>query len=293
MNISLIIVTKDRPKDIIQCLNSAQIQQKKWHQVIIVDASGNSETQRNVEHFKQTMPIIYTNSDPGITKQRNIGRLLLADDTDVVLFIDDDVELSERTTQQLENFFIAHKEAVGVTGYIAGEEPHSTFKRIIGKISLMYTSKIFGITCGLFNIINSPTELQKVAWLPGAFMAYRWQSVKDINFDEWFTTYGLAEDLDFSLQVKEVGDLYVDPSIKIVHNHSNVDRNWRRFGKMRVINRRYIRKKHYQGKMCYWYGYWHATKAMIFINGIRGIYSKRYRDEFFGNVQGINAIIKE
>lgn len=289
MKVSIVIVTKDRPSDLAQCLNSIAMQSHNSHQVIIVDSSADNQSRTVAQRYSKRLPILYTHSAPGITKQRNIARVLIATDTDVVLYIDDDVILEADNILQLQDFFSQYPDAVGVTGNIIGEETHSLFKRFFGSLSLLYTPEIFGITAGLFNIINTPIKQQSVRWLPGAFMAYRWTSVVDIAFDEWFTTYGLAEDLDFSLQAGARGDLYVNPDIQVTHTHSNLGRNWHRFGVMRIRNRNYIRKKHFSG-LKYWLGFWWANLWLCTFNGVRAIISQRYRDEFKGNIRGILSL---
>lgn len=290
MKVSVIIVTKDRPNDISRCLNSIQMQSHDWHQVIIIDSSQGSDTAAVVQKYNSHLPIIYSHSDPGITKQRNMARELVTADSDIVLYIDDDVVIPAATVSKLQDIFSELPEAIGVTGQIKGEEPHELFKRTIGRLCLVYTPRPYGISRGLFNIINVPMTRQKVEWLPGAFMAYRWQAISDVKFDEWFTTYGLAEDLDFSLRVAKQGSLYADPELIVEHNHSAVGRDWKRFGEMRIVNRNYIRKKHFPGTIN-WLGYWWANYWLIFFNGIRGLSSTRFKHKFIGNIKGVIKLL--
>ncbi len=289
MKVTIVIVTKDRPSDLAHCLNSVSIQSHSCHQIVIVDSSNDTRSRSVAQRYANRLPLIYTHSEPGITKQRNIARLLIATDTDIVLYIDDDVILEPNTILQLQDFFSRHSDAIGVTANIRGEETHSLFKRTMGSLSLLYTPKPFGITAGIFNIINAPKKQQVVQWLPGAFMAYRWVNVADLAFDEWFSTYGLAEDLDFSLQAAERGLIYVNPIIQVTHTHSSIGRNWHRFGVMRIRNRNYIRKKHFPG-LKYWAGFWWANFWLCLFNAVRAITSQRYRDEFMGNIRGIFSL---
>jgi GT2 family glycosyltransferase len=289
MKVSIVIVTKDRPSDLAHCLNSVSLQSHGCHQVIIVDSSVDNRSRSVAQRYANRLPLLYTHSQPGITKQRNIARILMADDTDIVLYIDDDVILETEIVSQLQSFFSNHVDAIGVTGNIIGEESHSFFKRLMGRISLLYTAETIGITTGIFNIINQPKKTQTVRWLPGAFMAYRWSDLSDLAFDEWFTTYGLAEDLDFSLQAAARGPIYVDPSLQVTHTHSDIGRNWQRFGVMRIRNRNYIRKKHFPG-LVYWIGFWWANLWLCVFNGFRAFTSQRYRDEFTGNIRGIFSL---
>ncbi len=288
MKVSVIIVTKDRPDDIELCLTSVRQQSHDWHQVIIIDASTESTpstTLSIVEKFYDHIPITYIPAEPGITKQRNIGRSHVLSDTDVVLYIDDDVVLPTNAVSELQKAFSQYPNAIGITGKIIGEEPHGFFKRLFGRFTLVYTGKVFGITKGVFNIINIPTKTELVSWLPGAFMACRWSAVKDIEFDEWFTTYGLGEDLDFSLRVAKKGELYVYPQLLIEHRHSATGRDWKRFGYMRIKNRRYILQKHFRKNIGYQLGYLWSNAWLMIINAFRALSSSRYRDELSGQIK--------
>ncbi len=70
------------------------------------------------------------------------------------------------------------------------------------------------------------------------------------------------------------------------HNHSDVNRNWKQFGYMRIVNRNYIRKKHFQGNILYFLGYWWANIWLVLFNGLRGVLNTKKRDEFIGNLEG-------
>ena len=74
MNIAIIIVTKDRPADIERCLRSIEQQTLTSQHIIVVDGS------RTLPWQGSTAPVEHIIADPGITKQRNIGRLHLAAD---------------------------------------------------------------------------------------------------------------------------------------------------------------------------------------------------------------------
>ena len=120
MKVALIIVTKDRPDDITLCLESAAKVDPGFDQVVIVDSSDSGQPKTRIEQFTDTLPITYTHSEPGITKQRNIARGLVADDIDIVLYIDDDVRLAHNTVEQTTTFFSAYEDAIGMTGRIKG-----------------------------------------------------------------------------------------------------------------------------------------------------------------------------
>lgn len=288
MKLAVIIVTKDRPTDLQKCLVSIAAQTVLPQQVIVVDASTKQQV---IE--KSNLPIEHFTCSPGITKQRNFARTKVASDTDVVVYLDDDTELTPNTLQQVSETFQHHPETAGVTGTIIGEAKAGWSKTFLGYVTFLYNPTPYTLTPGLFNIINPPTQERLIDWLPGAFMCYRWSQIKDLAFDEWFTEYGLAEDFDFSWRAKQLGTLLVNPDIQVKHNHSAVGRNWRKFGYMRIVNRNYLRKKFFSKQAKWWLGMWWANGWLLLFNAGRGLYSLRYRQEFAGNVKGIRDLLKQ
>ena len=292
LNCSLIIVTKDRSKDMAQCLETVAAQSQSWSQVIIVDGGVDALSQV-ASSIQEQLPIEYHSSEPGITRQRNLGRSKLKPGTDIVVFIDDDVRLTETVVEQVSAFFEHQTNAIGLTGDITGEPHFSVLKKMIGRLTLTVAAKPYGYTAGLFNTISHAPSTQSVQWLPGAFMAYRHQATENIEFDEWFTEYGLGEDFEYSYRVSKIGKLYVDPSIVVKHDHSTVGRDWKRFGMMRVVNRNYLRKKHFKKSIKYWLGYWCATEWLFWGNMVRALWNKRYRQEWLGYWIGLARLLQK
>jgi GT2 family glycosyltransferase len=198
------------------------------------------------------------------------------------VYCDDDTELSPNTLIKVREIFAAQPEVVGLTGNLDQTVKHNFFKRLFGRLSLTYTKQPYGFTTGIFNIINSVTQPTKVDWLPGAFMCYRWSVVQDIIFDEWFTEYGLGEDFDFSYRVGTLGILLADPSIVVAHHHSQVNRNWKKFGYMRLVNRNYLRVKLWPKQGLYWLGMWWSNMWLL---------AMPYRPEWIGEMQGLLTIL--
>ncbi|EKD78280.1 MAG: hypothetical protein ACD_41C00378G0011 [uncultured bacterium] len=279
MNVTVIVVTKDRPGELSRCLTSIQ-EQTVTARCIVVD--GSTTAQAIVQKF----PYQYYQSAPGITKQRNLARQHVPLDTDIVIYCDDDVVFPPNTIEKVLAAF-TDESIIGVTGSISGEPTFGLTKKIIGTMTGTYTIKPYGISFGLFNIINPVLKRQQVDWLPGAFMCYRWAKVKATQFDEWFAGYGLGEDFDFSYRVARVGKVVADPTIVVEHHHSSLNRDWEKFGYMRIKNRAYLRRKFWPKRLDYWLGMWWANGWLIAINAVRGIISKRYRNEFIGEIKAI------
>lgn len=288
MKLACIIVTKDRLDDLRKAVATLAKQTVLPEQIIIIDSS-NEPILREQLGFNE-LPILLQHSSPGITLQRNLARSLVAPDADVVLYIDDDVTLPPTTLALLATHFESKPNMIGLTGNMSQEDPVSVLKRVVGFLTLLYTSKPYGVTTGLFNLINRATRQQTVAWLPGAFMAWRWKTIRTLAFDEWFTHYGLAEDFEFSQRAAAHGQLIVDPEIVIHHHHSTVGRDWTAFGYMRIINRRYLLKKYFWNNWQYRIGFWWSTLWLLVFNVIHAIVSKQHQEELMGNFKGLTHL---
>lgn len=263
--ITVIVVTKNRPVELARCLNSIQ-QQVEPHHCIVVDGS--------------------TMARAGITIQRNMGRAQVLDDTDIVVYCDDDTVLPPDTFSTVAQIF-TDTTIVGLTGNMVGEPEFGIFKKLFGTVTGTYTTRPYGVSFGLFNCINPVTQPTVVTWLPGAFMCYRWSVVRDIAFDEWFTAYGLAEDFDFSYRVGKLGKLVADPRLQVEHRHSALNRDWVKFGLMRIKNRAYLRRKYWPKRLDVWLGMWWANLWLLVMNAVRGLFSRRYFDEFKGQLRAV------
>lgn len=296
MNVTLIIVTKDRPEEVAMSLQSAAEQTMPWHQVIVVDGVNIDEGEKDALYLvsnlvKTKLPLEYYQSTPGITRQRNVARQHVRSDCDIVLYCDDDTYLQPTVNQFIQDFFSVHPDTIGLTGHIDGEPRATRLKRLVGAFTQTYTHRPYGISHGVFNNINEAASVQQVEWLPGAFMAFHWKRVKDLAFDEWFSGYGLGEDLDFSWRAGQRGALMIDPAIRVKHYHSPRGRDWRTFGCMRVVNRRYILEKHFMQHRRYRWGYWWATVWLLWIGLARAPFSRRFAQEYVGYWQGIWTIL--
>ena len=92
-SISAIICTKDRKNDLAKLIKSLRKQTILPNELIIIDASKDKKTYEliNEKCKDEKYYIKYIKSNPGLTRQRNIGvkeskcRLLLFLDDDVVL----------------------------------------------------------------------------------------------------------------------------------------------------------------------------------------------------------------
>ena len=111
LRISVIIPTLNRKDDLGKTLISISKCDKLPFEVIIIDQSDNDETKDFCDNFKKLNVRYFYTDIKSSALARNIWINNLNKDTDCVLFLDDDVLLEKDYFDELENFFLAYKDA--------------------------------------------------------------------------------------------------------------------------------------------------------------------------------------
>ena len=123
MKFSLIICTYMRPRALNTLLHSVANQIRVPNEVIIVDASFNSKTKELLDSSNFNLNLKYFMVEAehrGLTKQRNFGIHKLASDSEVVIFLDDDLIIEREFCQNILSNF-GDSEIIGAEGYITNE----------------------------------------------------------------------------------------------------------------------------------------------------------------------------
>lgn len=221
MNISVIVCTKDRPKDLGIVLKSLVNQKIKLNEVLIVDGSDQS-VKSVVEEFNENLPIKYWHiRPPGLTKQRNFGISKLDPKTDWVGFLDDDLELDSDCLENLAAFFECRKEVKGVGLCIKNQRKlHKSLLR-----ELMLLDKYPGglvTRSGAAAAIRPYERSVNVEWIYGGATFWKKEVLEEFKFDEWFSGVGYCEDLDFSYRVSRKYPLVICAEAKCDHHHKDL-----------------------------------------------------------------------
>src|SRR6185503_20100868 len=92
MKFSIIVPTKDRPKELRRFLQSVEFQEPKPEQIIIVDGS-DKPVQYVAEEFRH-LPVEYIKvRPPGLVRQRLAGIQAIKEGIPLFGFFDDDIVL--------------------------------------------------------------------------------------------------------------------------------------------------------------------------------------------------------
>ena len=270
MRFSLIICTYQRPEPLHTLLESVKTQFLYPDQILIVDGSLDTLTQNKLQEqeYKNLEYFLVNENKRGLTKQRNFGINKVIDDIDIVCFLDDDIVLTPSYFKTLLGTYSQFPEALGVGGYIINEinwKPVSPeFKANQNQFSydgfVRSDGSRFVLRKKLRLDANTPpahlpdfAHGRSVSFLPpsgkiypveqfmGGVASYRFKSLQEQQFSEYFKGYGLYEDADYTLRLSRKGNLYVNTAAQLYHYHDPEGRpNKFSYGKMVIRNGWYV-----------------------------------------------------
>ncbi len=251
LQVSVIIPTLNRKSDLEETLISISRCDKLPFEVIIVDQSENNDTKGFCQNFKELNIRYFYTDIKSSALARNIWIDNLNKDSDMVLFLDDDVLLEKDFFRELEKFFLGNGKAKwGVANIDNIARRITLFKKIwLLLLSWKWKQNKFFVTQWWFNAMPffNPINIENIERAPWCGMFFK----KEV-FDEWFRfeknfmKYSLMEDcfLSYSIQSKYPNSLFFVPSIKLTHCESPASRiaNKQRIYQ-NIIHRYYFIKK--------------------------------------------------
>lgn len=235
IRISIIVPTRNRPKDLADLLLTILNQSHPLFEVIIIDDSPLCSAKPVADVFSSKFKFIgckleyVKGNGEGLTAAKNLGVRIFKGDA--VLFLDDDSLLDQNTVRALAIFL---RDNPGVTGVqpeilsstmISRKEGLSTrFENAVYKV-LMLTYRAENMqTVRRSGMSVFPTSIGKiiaVQRLSGS-CCYRREIFSKLSFDTKLKRWGFMEDLDFSLRLNKMypQSLYAIPHVKIIHKES-------------------------------------------------------------------------
>ncbi|MEO8398891.1 MAG: glycosyltransferase family 2 protein [Ignavibacteriaceae bacterium] len=231
-NLSIVICTRNRPVNLRICIQSIarqNIKLKKNIEVIIIDDGELSDVFLNdskliLSDFK----FKYVKKEmPGLLLSR-IKAISLAE-SDIILFVDDDVELDENYLEILEKTYFENTDAAGVSGIdILMDKPnlpaklyHQIFflkSNSPGKLSLTgYGDSMQYWSCRSKNFYSE--------FLSGCNMSFKRKALLNVQPLSWLNNYSLGEDVYLSYAAGLYGNLIINPNLKVKHHQSPIARD--------------------------------------------------------------------
>lgn len=137
-------------------------------------------------------------SPKGLPAQRNAGLKLVIDDSDIVVFFDDDYIPSIYALEGIARAFEIYPELSGLTGKLVSDGIGGPGIDPADAVALIET---WDANPNALSGITKPKKLADRRGLYGCNMAFRTSRIGDIRFDERLPLYGWLEDIDFSSRI--------------------------------------------------------------------------------------------
>lgn len=325
MKFTLIVCTYKRPLPLLKLLRSVEGQTLYPDQILIIDGSGDNKTQdifgkhpfKNLEYFK------VTEKDRGLTKQRNFGITKVAISSKIVCFLDDDIVLTPSYFENLLSTYEKFPNALGVGGYILdevkwtkvkGNEVSNSSEYLIDGYmrkdsSRFLLRKKLGLMPKIFpTFMPSGGHGRSIGFLPpsgktydvetfmGGVSSYKKETFDQVKFSTFFEGYGLYEDTDFTIRLSRYGNLYLNTSATLYHNHDEEGRpNQFKFGRMVVRNGWYVWRVRYPNPNLTSTIRWHMVTGLLILirlsNAINTPDKKQAFTESLGRIIGWGSLM--
>ncbi len=316
MKFTLIVCTYMRPVALLNLLNSVKLQTLYPNEILIVDGSTNEDTKAIFERnpFRNLAHFLVDKKYRGLTKQRNFGVSKVAEDSEVVCFLDDDTVLESTYFEEIIKVYKNDSEIIGVGGialnednwikkstnqklskyryyefedYVYPESSRNIFRNILGLQSDLGPGRMpefsNGRTCGF--PLND--KVYEVDLLIGMSFSFRKKVFDSIKFSHYFEGYGLYEDADFSLRALKFGKNVISTKVKLSHFHDQSGRpNKYQYGKMVIRNGWYVWRVKYPNPSLKAKFKWNAIVLLLALIRFSNIFTTRKRKEAFSEFAG-------
>jgi glycosyltransferase involved in cell wall biosynthesis len=237
-SVSVAICTRDRPADLRRAIESVLRDSPGQHcsltEIFIVDdghvdegllAGLRAAAEQRGWRFR------YLNKSERGGLQRSRIEAISSTDSDIVVFIDDDVEVEPGYIAGVAATFASDARVAGVSGIDLLYKPTPLWRRPWeyaigirafdkGRLSMSG----FGHGIERWTKVDRPFETQ---FLVGFNMAYRRSALLEAEALDWFSSYSVAEDTYLSLVASRHGKLLADPRLRVRHHQSPAARDTR------------------------------------------------------------------
>lgn len=201
MFLSVVIVSKGRPDILAGTLASLERQTRAPDELLVV-VTQDSDLPESVRGRPGLRTLL---SAPGIPRQRNHALDHLSADSEVVIFLDDDVELAEDYLRRAEGFFVTHPDVVGFSAVPVLDRAED---------GLLPRERARAILRGS---PPPPSPVRPRLGLYGCNMVARTPAARATRFDERLVLYAYLEDLDFGSRLARWGQTVDYSGGRLIH----------------------------------------------------------------------------
>ena len=266
--LSIIIVSLNRKKDLLNCLKSIFSQIYKHYEILLIDNGSSDGSAEAVEEKFPEVRIFKTNKNLGTSYTRNAG--VNFSKGDLIWFLDSDVYLEDiYTLKNLIQLFIDDQEIDG----IGGEAKINNNGKIIGTKKLKLHAN--GLTKGYF-YENGENKKISVKVIPTCNLLIKKEAIKEVGgFDHFYFFY--LEDMDLTYRISQRGfKLIVYHKCPVVHHFSESLRFSNHFKSKR--NRIYFLLKN-QGLISIIFLPFNDLLYLVNLDNLKRIYKKFFQSQ--------------
>jgi len=289
---SLIVPTKDRTKKVINLLNQITEKNIFFGEIIIVDSS-NEKNKKELIDFISGKKIKLISSKPSISLQRNLGLKNSNLLNEFIMFCDDDIVFKNQAFQEMDKGINKYIDVAAFSFNLDSPIKDNFLEKIkrsyiVNKIGIYSDQPGKVLRNGWqTKFINVDKDLE-VQWLSTQAVIYRRKKIDSLEFDENLGQYSYLEDFDFSFMLSKKSKLMVISLAK--YNHPNfIERKDFNFGKLEIINRYYLVKKHNFNK----FNFFLSAIIKIIINFFEIFRGKFLFNKILGNICALYICLRK
>jgi glycosyltransferase involved in cell wall biosynthesis len=225
MFLSVVIASKGRAEVLNETIDSLDAQTRRADEIIVVVTSEQDYNKK----IKEISGVTVFLSSPGGSVQRNFGIERTSKDSDLVVFLDDDVELATDYLLRVENFFFCLPNVIAISGVPLLDIPED------GRMSRNDAKK------RLSEPKNFKANVSFRDDLYGCNMAVRRSFLNFERFDENLVGYSYLEDVDLGRRLNRRGLICNYGGDSLIHLGVPGGRiSQRRLGYAQIMNPLYL-----------------------------------------------------
>ena len=227
--VAVAIATKGRPSIVSRCVASLQDQSYPIGKILVSCSSKDDFPQDIVSDH---VTVIY--GPAGLTKQRNNALANLPDDTDLLIFFDDDFVAHTDYVKAMVALFTAEASIAGATGEVVADGINGNAIAFDDAVQRLRQISID---------TTKPIVVEDFSPY-GCNMVFRRTALAGLSFDERLVLYGWQEDRDFGAQVARRGRIvHLDTACGIHLGFRGGRVRGVRLGYSQVVNPLYLHSK--------------------------------------------------
>lgn len=253
ISVSAVVPTRNRSQPLARMLAGLRQQSALPAELIVVDASDDTETKRIVDQHSASIPIgctaLWTKAKhTGAAVQRNQG--VAAASQPFILFCDDDVVFEPECVMRLWDALARDIELGGVNATIVNQQYHPPglvsrvmFTLMNGRAASTFAGRAIGPAVNLLPEDREDLpEVVPVDWMNLGCTIYRREALPDPPFLIRFGGYSLMEDLALSLEVGKNWKLANVRTARLFHDSQSGDykSDPRALSSMELTNRHHV-----------------------------------------------------